>query len=217
MGCDIHLIVEKRNANGQWERVLPPEKVRDPWLVEQAAKNPDGYYKQRSEVTWFNDRNYNLFAILANVRNSFDFVPISEPRGLPDDLGHDGRRLAGLESKDVLDASVVGEDDDDDDNDIWLGDHSFSWLTVKELLDYDWSREVQEGGWVDPWNYELWRRRRNGRPDSWSGGVSGGRVEHISYREMGHKIDEETLYLKGRNQKQAHSMVVPIRTVFHVR
>lgn len=195
MGCDIHFVVEKRNDKGQWERVLPPPEIYDPWLKEQADKEigESRYYRERVKCVWFDDRNYNLFAILANVRNRFDFKPISEPRGLPDDLSPAVRKLTGEAESDPLDAEVIGEDDESSDVD--LGDHSQSWLTLRELLAYDWSQEVKEGGWVDPWNFELWRR--NGRPDSWNGGVSGGRVEHLSYREMGRKIDTGDIVFEG--------------------
>jgi hypothetical protein len=186
MGCDIHLVVERRNGDGRWQRVLPPPEAYDPWLKEMAEKEPnDRYYSDRVKYVWYNDRNYNLFAILADVRNGFDFKPIAQPRGLPDDLSEEVNALANP------------SDDDDDSNDIWLGDHSHSWLTVRELLDYDWEQATMEGGWVDPWNFELWRQRGEGKPDAWCGGVSGGSIEHISPREMAHKIDSGDIQWEG--------------------
>lgn len=195
MGCDIHLAVERRTPNG-WERVLPPPEVYDPWLKEQAEKETGDtrYYRERVKYVWFDDRNYNLFAVLANVRNYFGFVPISEPRGLPNDLSPALRKLSGDEV-DALDAEVIGDEDAEDAHDISLGDHSFSWLTISELLSYNWGREVKEGGWVDPWNFELWRK--NGKPDAWCRSVGGGRVEHVSYVEMGRKIDAGDIVFEG--------------------
>jgi hypothetical protein len=186
MGCDIHLVVERRNGNGQWERVLPPPEAYDPWLKEQAEKKAgkDSYYSNRVRYVWYGDRNYNLFAILADVRNDFDFKPIAGPRGLPDDL-----------SAEVV--KLTDPSDDDDSNDVWLGDHSHSCLTVQELLDYNWDQETMEGGWVDPWNFELWRQRGQSRPDAWCKGVSGQGIEHISAREMAHKIDEGDIQWEG--------------------
>jgi hypothetical protein len=202
MGCDIHLVVEKRNGN-QWERVLPPDEVRDPWLVEQSAQETgeSRWYRDRVKVTWFDDRNYNLFAILAGVRNNFDFEPISEPRGLPNDLSAEVRKLVeyGDEEEDALDAEVIAEEAEDD-NDVSLGDHSQSWLTLRELLDCNWDREIKEGGWVDAWNFELWRK--HGKPNAWAGGVGGGRVEHISYREMARKIDSGDIQWEGDEPKE---------------
>lgn len=183
MGCDIHLVVEVRNENGEWERALPPPEARDPWLVEQAAKLDTGSrYKDREKYVWFDDRNYNLFAILADVRNGFDFVPISEPRGLPDDLSPEVQKIAdGM--------------DDEESNDVSLGDHSQSWLTLKELLDYDWGRGTTEGGWVDVKNFLVWQRE--GCPRSWSQSVGGGQVEHLSWRDMKRYIEADYIKFSG--------------------
>jgi hypothetical protein len=60
MGCDIHMNIEVKTENG-WELYSKP-KV---------------------------DRNYRLFAKLANVRNyDNEIIPISNPRGLPEDVSY---------------------------------------------------------------------------------------------------------------------------------
>src|SRR4030095_14523751 len=119
MECDIHLCVEVKK-NGEWRRSLPPKPL-DESLAKQ-AKSGDAYYVRCAAVTWYDDRNYNTFAMLANVRNGYGFAgcdtgdgfqPISKPRGLPKDL-----------SAEVLAISK----DAGDEHDIWLGDHSHSWL-----------------------------------------------------------------------------------------
>lgn len=196
MGCDIHLAVERRNGNA-WERVLPPPEVYDPWLLEQARARPDdAYYNERVKVVWFDDRNYNLFAILADVRNYFGFAPISKPRGLPSDMSPALHALAGEDVEiDALDAEIINDAEDEETNDVSLGDHSQTWLTLRDLLNYNWNREVKEGGWVDPWNFELWRK--NGKPNAWCRSVGGGRVEHVSYVEMARKIDEGDIVFEG--------------------
>jgi len=92
MGCDIHMKIEV-NQNGGW---------RNAW-----ADLPEG----------IDDRNYNLFAIFADVRNGTwgpELTPISEPRGLPKDCSLD-------------------------ENDV--GDHSFSWVGLDELLEYPWDTD----------------------------------------------------------------------------
>lgn len=176
MGCDIHLAVEVRNGDGKWHRALPPEEIYDSWLAKQAAKETGDshYYRDRVKVEWFNDRNYNLFAILAGVRNGYDFVPISEPRGLPSDLSPEVKKLDYMSREE--------SESGGGDNDISLGDHSQSWLTLAELLACDWTQEVKEGGWVNPQNFLLWQKE--GRPHEWSGGIAGGGIEHQSWREM---------------------------------
>jgi hypothetical protein len=67
----------------------------------------------------FDWRSYGMFGFLANVRNYSAVPSISEPRGLPDDIADDG-----------------------DDN--YLGDHSFSWLSVAELLAFDYDQQVED-------------------------------------------------------------------------
>lgn len=116
MGCDIHMVAEHRK-DGRWTRVLPPEHAWDPWLVEQN-------WLDDARQEWFHNRNYALFGVLAGVRG--DGPPIAEPRGLPGDVGEEVRAMI---------------DNDGRDSDVyWLGDHSFSWLTLDEILAYDWDR-----------------------------------------------------------------------------
>ena len=81
------------------------------------------------ETNSFLDRHYLWFAVLANVRNGDGFagtpymtspVPyIQEHRGYPDDF----ELPDGVE---------------------WLGDHSFGYVTLQELLDYDWSISISK-------------------------------------------------------------------------
>ena len=84
MGTDIHFYVERRNGKG-WVSC-------DTW-------EDDEYEPGRKTVPFhqhfYDTRNYDLFAILANVRNGRGFagtdtgdgfVPLCEPRGLPDDM-----------------------------------------------------------------------------------------------------------------------------------
>lgn len=159
MGTDIHLQVERQNDNGVWERVLPP-RCMDAWHREHLIENPnDAWTIRAAKYNWYNDRNYSLFGMLADVRNGRGFagallgdgfIPISEPRGLPDDLS------AELDQKNF---------DHDDECAFWLGDHSWSWLTVKELLDYNWNQTTKECCLV-PYSYFLkWRKSAPAEPD----------------------------------------------------
>ena len=72
-------------------------------------------------------RSYKLFGILAGVRDE-EQVPIVPPRGLPDDMSE----TTAIEAK------------------IWERDgHTPSWLTLPELLNFDWKaaglwNEVQD-------------------------------------------------------------------------
>ncbi|WP_457091134.1 hypothetical protein [Microvirga sp. P5_D2] len=65
-------------------------------------------------------RDYRIFAFLADVRNDEGVPPIAQPRDLPDDTS-DGV-AAGFRRCDDA--------------------HSVSWLSISELLDYDYDRIV---------------------------------------------------------------------------
>lgn len=135
MGCDIHLAVEVRR-NGAWQReAIVPEPFRDPWFVKSAEEAPGSFYTKWAERQWYHDRNYEVFAILAGVRNSGYITPISEPRGLPLDMADATARMYHEHPE-----------YDTDGDDIDLGDHSQSWLTLAELQAYPWGgRAIREG------------------------------------------------------------------------
>ena len=110
MGCDIHsLAIDAQGtpiAGGQYS--------------DGSACDPDYGVGTGEPFGW---RSYSVFAFLAGVRNYSGITPISEPRGLPDDL-----KLPA----------------EDDDVDAWLGDHSYSWLSVAELDAFDYHAEVED-------------------------------------------------------------------------
>jgi hypothetical protein len=122
VGCDIHLFVEKRNEKGAWEVQLEMEDETLKWTDQNGEKREKVYRRNRFT---YDGRNYDLFAMLANVRNGsafagvktgVGFVPIDHPRGLPDDVSED-----------------VAEESDE-----WgIDGHSHSWILLTEWLDYD--------------------------------------------------------------------------------
>lgn len=84
---------------------------------------------------WFGDRDYTVFAVLANVRNGSGFAgvrthapiePISLPRGLPDDMCEEAR--AYFEH---------------------AGYHDDSWVMLEEVLRYNWDQPVHRTGVFD--------------------------------------------------------------------
>ena len=89
------------------------------------------------EDSYYFSRNYYLFAILADVRNIDDLTSISEPRGMPADCCDEVRR----------------------ETENWAGDgHSHSWLSLPELLSFNWTRKHEMEGWVEPTNWARWRQ-----------------------------------------------------------
>lgn len=67
MGCDIHTVVEIKNANGNWIG------------IDEVPKE-------------FSDRNYSTFAFLANVRNSFNTKGF-KPKGWPEDMSEMSKEM----------------------------------------------------------------------------------------------------------------------------
>lgn len=150
MGCDIHFAVDVRK-NGIWQ-------TADKW----EGRGPIHEF--------YGDRNYDLFAILGNVRNGYGFggiptgsgfAPMTDQRGIPDDASPEYREWAAS----------------------WAGDgHSHSFCTIAEIQAYDWTQTTKKQGWVGPRGY--CRFKVNGSPDSWSGGVSGPGIQHVSNQDM---------------------------------
>lgn len=92
MGCDCTAYVETQDAAGGWNFAGPHDMDGEP-------------------APWYVPRNYQLFGLLAGVRDK-SVEPISPPRGLPDDV-----------STEVW-AAHLEEDEQS---------HSTSWLTMSEL------------------------------------------------------------------------------------
>jgi len=114
MGCDIHSYAEV-NRNDKWEMVTDHFDIN--------------YYKKEKGDSPFTWRSYSLFAFLAGVRNYDRCEPISELKGLPDDISDGVSDEYGSDS--IYDCDY----------------HSLTFLTLKELLDFDydkvfWNRRV---------------------------------------------------------------------------
>ena len=120
MGTDIHLSAEVARYDGNGNQ------IGWDWLPCPVI---DAEHR-RGE--WYSNRNYLVFAMLADVRNGYGFagtpthspiVPISEPRGVPDDI-----------TAETL--AILSEE------------HSASWMMLNEILDYDWSQPIEREGTV---------------------------------------------------------------------
>lgn len=82
MGCDIHLVLERKRKDGHWV------------AVDTFSSHHDAYAKPDSIMDGFSSpaaraRNYERFARLAGVRGDGP-----EPRGLPDDISETGKFMA---------------------------------------------------------------------------------------------------------------------------
>lgn len=163
MGCDIHLYVEHK-VDGIWQ---PADKWKPSEYEDDRAQLEVDY-----NDAFYTGRNYDLFAILANVRNGVGFAgmgtgngfkPICLPRGLPGDVTAPVKACS----------------------DSWGSDgHSHSYQTLAELLTYDWTQTTRHTGWVDVLTYGDMLQTGAKRPKEWSGGVGGQDVKHVSAEAM---------------------------------
>lgn len=173
MGTDIHFYVERR-VDGQWV-------TADTWYDIKGEPGRSVYKWgpdfDRLAGPFYSDRNYDLFAILADVRNGIGFAgvdtgsevtPIAPPRGVPDD--------ACAEYRAQVDA--LAHDG-----------HSHSYLTVAELLAYDWTQRKKKRGWVTA--KEFVRFALEGKPSAWCSMVDGGGIAHISNEEMRDLVESD--------------------------
>lgn len=188
MGCDIDIFIE-RKVDGKWisaDKWTPNKYAGEEGEPPMCVEYEDRFYR---------GRNYCLFAMLANVRNGVGFAgcdtgdgfkPVVMPKGLPSDVSPE----------------VKAESDQWDDD-----GHSHSWLTLAELNAYDWKGQTtKHRGWVDPWNFILWKR--DGKLSTYSGGVSGLGVEHISNQMMAYLTDpkNEEIIFEGEEPEKGSWM-----------
>ena len=175
MGTDFHGVFQRRTAGG-WADI--PTKY-------------DG------------DRHYQLFAVLAGVRNGYGFAgvqngqrlePIAPPRGFPPDF-----ELAGdchpVESVEFMFPHLREYREPGDRLEIWMGDHSYSWLTADEIL--EWAKRapvVVKVGVLSREVYESWDGKS--RPLSYSGGVFGGLVLCINDNEVEKKENPNWTHIR---------------------
>lgn len=164
MGCDIHIYAETKKRE-YWH--YTGDFWENPYFKEDQLPTD---YNRRYQAEPYCGRNYNLFALLADVRNGYGFagcdtgdaiIPISKPKGLPEDISDE------IKAK----------------SDYWDSDgHSHSWLTLKELVDANIERFKTARGWVG--SKEFIEFKETGKPNGWCGGIGGPKIEHISNQEM---------------------------------
>jgi hypothetical protein len=134
------------------------------------------YAEKRTKDGWemisglcpFDWRNYGMYGFLADVRNYSSVPPIAEPRGFPDDASEEVQALK--------------EDWDCDA-------HSSSWLTVNELLTFNYDAPMEDR-----------RVMRQVGPNAWDGGCTcePGEGQQTTFREfLGKTFFEDLEKLKA--------------------
>lgn len=150
MGTDIHGVFQKRNGE-KWEDV-PSEYTQD--------------------------RHYLLFAWIGNVRNGFGcagvpthtpVIPLSDGRGYPEgfEVEDDQHSIASL---DIMDPSRRKWHEAGEPLEIWMGDHSHSWLSGEEILSAECPK-ITRTGIISLDQFRKWDGKT--APESWCGGTSG--------------------------------------------
>jgi hypothetical protein len=157
MGTDIHGVFQRHDAQtGTWHDV-PSE------------------YEQ--------NRHYQLFAVLAGVRNGYGFAgvrtgeptePIAQPRGYPPDfqVADDTHTLPSMECHTLWRREYNAKHPSPDALYLWMGEHSHSWLTGEEMLAWaEQAPRVVKTGVMHRTEYEKWDHKSE--PENYSGGVMG--------------------------------------------
>lgn len=168
MGCDEHFYLEVKQG-GKWIAEKP---------TPYAYGSPGEERVPQFDIT--GGRNYAAYAVLADVRNGHGFAGIdtgngfkviSEPKGLPKNVSKEIKAIS----------------------DEWDADgHSHTWLTLKELRDFEWWRTSTMRGVLEARQYAAWRMydKANGRaPDSYSGAIWGQSIVTIDMNVADHELD----------------------------
>lgn len=225
MGCDIHSYCEVRRPDGTWEKVgkvfeyvwYRPDMPTDVWSCYdenderiEVGHESGGHGKNcwNRNPMWTDNpwsrRNYDLFAILADVRNGYGFAgietggrfePISAVRGLPVDVSDEVR----------AESDSWGEDG-----------HSHSWFTVKELMNFGWKEKgnshmgvvpaKEKDVELEPWSdsFETMQKEGRTKPTAWAGGISGASVVTINQKDA---EDKYILHLADVLEKRVYVRV----------
>lgn len=176
MGTDVHSVFQKKTDSG-WEDV---------------------------ESSYSEDRHYVLFAWIGNVRNGFGFAgvpthdriePLSSGRGFPEDFGVDGERhRIGSSAIRGSSAKYYEEEDADpaaeDHLQLWMGDHSHSWLSAAEILAATPPR-ILRTGIIGIEQFRAWDGVTS--PEMWSGGIRG---PGIVVAESPSEVKDDTTHVR---------------------
>lgn len=128
MGTDMFAYAELRDGD-VWKAVPEP--------TPQTTPDPYSNYKGPLPVEALDvGRAYSLFAVLCGnpislVAKNDEIPAIAKARGFPKDMN--------------ACYSKCFRDEYDPEG----GDHGFSWLSLAEIIDFDWNHKVTRSAWVD--------------------------------------------------------------------
>lgn len=185
MGCDIHTMVEIQQYNYSDDKFIEGK-----WKAVKDQLFPYPYFLESEPISIHNvprtsrpyvGRNYTLFSVLADVRNSrmrtniFDpsmeyeerdsVDPIAMPKGIPDDASKRWSKECERWGVDF---------------------HSHSWFTVQELVDAEkagaFAQTITARGYVSLRDY-LAHKNEGKEIESWSSYVGGGELRSMHEAE----------------------------------
>lgn len=166
MGCDIHCYMEIKNVNGDWQCDGIYRKSFD----SESEKDFD-------LVPVYNNRNYELFSILANVRNDGKIVPISKPRGFPKNASNeieDEYRNWGLDA------------------------HSASYMTLQELINnVEKYKVVKRSGFVSSKTYNEYVLT-GVKPQMWCGCTTDPNYKQLEWEDTSESLTYLIKKIKNR-------------------
>lgn len=158
MGCDIHITIQRQDDDCSWREV----RYQSVWQYDGAPKALDAIPIAPDS---FLSRNYDTFAILADVRNGVGFAGIKMGEGWPS-IAPDRGFPPDFDAENTLPS-------DQDDEPKYMGDHSFTWVGLDELKAFDWDGTLSWlYGCVPADEYER-LSAVNERPHGYCGGISG--------------------------------------------
>jgi hypothetical protein len=187
MGSDIHAVVQRKSSSGKW------------------ITYAEGY----------ENRNYDVFAVLANVRNGAGFAGcktgdgfkvISMPKGLPEDLALVEDKAVAITKDFRWVSRPYRKTDDHPEKEYWLGDHDQSWLTLSELLTINSADVVKKYGYVSAEDFEklgdYFKQNRYEPRCEYSGGIAGAGIvtmdesDYLAHKQLGTLPDGKRVYVQ---------------------
>jgi len=152
MGCDIHIIAEVKE-NGVWKKNTNKVFLNPYYEMYKGIKVTDpARYKEIKKGNWIDlkkfmdepssGRNYNWFAVLADVRNGRGFAgiktgegfdPIADPKGFPSDASRETMEFLGM----VIDDNMTMDDYKENGGEIDLGNGDYKYVYPR-LKIIDW-------------------------------------------------------------------------------
>lgn len=163
MGCDIHMYVEYKKKFYKAKDSFEERWVHGDYFKPNPDYNGVDLQEDKMErLELYGGRNYGLFATLAGVRDYTEsMVPVTEPKGVPEDA-----------------TAYVNKANEDWDSD----GHTHSWLTLKELKDYQQTgAKLKRTGLLSP--AQLIEFSNGALPESWCQGTNQEGYERREWEE----------------------------------